>query len=151
MIELNKNSWHFRMVKRISNRYGYYGYNSASASLCKYARDVFLGTLLSAAAGFCIAVASLGTIIQIVFSVQNGVFLHTPEVGSGFIGLLLGIGFAVCVISTLLVGLLAALFVFGKSVDAVASAIDNIKPPSIFVEAYKGFKGKYCPTVTFTE
>jgi len=151
MIKLNKNSWHFRMAKRISNRYAYYGYNSSTASLCQYAKDVFLGMLFSAAVAFSVALASLGTIMQIVFSVQNGVFLHTPLEGSGFVGMLLALGFTVCAISMILGVFLAVLFILGKTVEAVGNAVEDVKPPSILVEAYKGFKGKYCPTVSFTE
>lgn len=151
MIELKKNSWHFRMAKRCSTRYNYYGYNSSAASLCQYAKDVFLGTVGSLCAGFCLAFASLGTIMQIVFSVQHGVLLHAPLEGSGFVGMLLGIGFFTCLVAMIVGLLLAALFILGKTVEAVGNAVEDVKPPSILVEAYKGFKGKYCPTVSFTE
>lgn len=151
MIELNKNSWHFRMAKRCSNRYNYYGYNSSAASLCQYAKDVFLGTVGFLCAWFCLAFASLGTIMQIVFSVQHGVLLHAPLEGSGFVGMLLGIGFFTCLVAMIVGLLLAALFILGKTVEAVGNAVEDVKPPSILVEAYKGFKGKYCPTVSFTE
>lgn len=149
MIELNKNSWHFRMAKRASS--GRYHHYTSNATLCTYAKDVFVGSAASLFAAFCIALGVVGTIMQIVFSVQHGVFLHTPLEGSGFIGLLLGIGFFVCLVSMLVGALFSMLFVIGKFLEVAAITIDSVKAPSVVVEAYKGFKGKYCPTVTFTE
>lgn len=148
MIELNKNSWHFRMARRVSSRYHYY---TTSSSLCTYAKDVFIGTMFSMFTAVCIAFVSVGTIMQIVFSAQHGVLLHAPLQGSGLVGLLLGIGFFTCLVSVSVGVIVSTLFVIGKLFEATADAIDNAKATSVIVEAYKGFKGKYCPTVTFTE
>ena len=149
MIELNRNSWHFKMAQRGGHRY-----YAEMSGLCDYAIKVLKGMLKYSGVVALLTYLAVGTIMQLIYFYQFGTLHESPE-GSGFMGWWFAAGYLTLVSAIAIPASLLILYVFFHTVGYVCAITKHgiivSKRVPFVATVYRGFKDKYCPTVSFKD
>lgn len=130
-MKINKDSWHYDLASFGSDRVKFHNDRFYRLDLCLYVRALLKGVAISVMLFTLVTLVSWCVVdfcLWIVVSLLNTWF--EPDLGAVVCMLVLGIG-------------AVALFLKGIYVGATRTlSIDPVQ------EAYRGWKNKYCPTIT---
>lgn len=127
-MKLNRDSWHYRLALLGDSMIKY----ERSTDFCNYARTVTIGALVGAIV-LMIITLTCWTIVDMALWVYVGLRYGWPDPGSG-------------AVAFMLLGLFGLMFgiLWGLKVGVAKTPL-----PEPVIEAYRGWKDKYCPLVEF--